>query len=85
MSPVRHTPKPKLLLDEGFPKRSLFSNLNSYCDVKHVAHDFHLAGATDEEVYAKACELGRILVVFNIKDFKPMVRPDGATIIGVGQ
>ena len=86
MSPVRRTPKPKLLLDEGFPPRSLFSNLNSYCDVKHIAHDFkNYAGSSDTAVYQKACELGRVLVVFNIKDFIRLVTPEGSSVIGVGQ
>lgn len=83
MSPVRRTSKPKLLLDEGFPPRKSFSTLNNYCDVKHISHDLGLGGATDLSVYEMANQLGRVMVTFNIKDFRPMVKADTMTVIGI--
>jgi hypothetical protein len=83
MSRARRTPKPKLLLDEGFRPRKSFSNLNGYCDVKHIAHDLNRSGATDSEVYAIATALGRIVVTHNPKDFKPQISAKTASVIGV--
>jgi predicted nuclease of predicted toxin-antitoxin system len=83
MSPTRRTPKPKLLLDEGFPPRKSFSMLNQYCDVKHISHDLGLNGATDEAVYDTANIQARIMITFNIKHFKPMITPDNMTVIGI--
>jgi len=83
VSPTRRKPKPKILLDEGFSPRKSFSKLNDYCDVKHIAQDFDLGGATDRAVYDIACQQDRLMIIFNIKDFKPMITPTSVTIIGV--
>jgi hypothetical protein len=83
MSPIRRTPKPKLLLDEGFRPRKSFSNLNGYCDVKHIAHDMNQSGATDAEVYAIATALGRIVVTHNPRDFNSQITATTASVIGV--
>ena len=83
MIPPRRAPKPKLLLDEGFPRRKTFARLNRYCDVKHIAHDIKLSGATDATVYQYACEHERIMVTFNDRHFKPLVSATTMTVIGV--
>jgi len=66
---ARRSPKPKLILDEGFPFRNSFKNLNNYFDIKHIKQDFKRSGITDEEVYNVAAAKKRILVTFNVKGF----------------
>ena len=83
MSPTRRTPKPKLLLDEGFRPRKSFSSLNGYCDVKHIAHDFGESGASDARVYAIATATNRIVVTHNPRHFKPQISSLTASVIGV--
>ncbi|MBI4948328.1 DUF5615 family PIN-like protein [Candidatus Berkelbacteria bacterium] len=81
---TRHHPKPKILLDESLPGRDKFPQLNSYCNCKHV-NEFSLNGATDPVVYDKAITEKRILVTFNIKDFKKLVidNSSGPSVIGL--
>jgi len=78
---VRHAPKPKLLLDEGLPPRSRFTTLNQYCNVRHIKHDYRLSGAIDSDVYKLARLEGRVLVTFNIRDFKPLLSEVGMSVI----
>lgn len=80
---VRRVEKPKLLLDEGMPPRRHLHNLNQYCDTRHIKQDFRLGGKSDELVYKVACEEERILVTFNIKDFRSLLQTGGASIIGL--
>jgi hypothetical protein len=62
----------KLLLDEGFPSRSYVPMLNQHFDVKHVKTDLRKRGLPDEQVYALAMQLKRLVVTYNAKDFKPL-------------
>lgn len=80
---VRHSPKCKILLDEGLAPRNKFKRLNSYFDVKHIALDLGKPGASDEEVYQIAFLQGRLLVTLNTKDFKNKVGPKMPTVIGI--
>lgn len=64
----------KLLLDEGLPPCSSFPNLNNLHDLKHIALDFDFGGASDNRVYKLAEKESRIIVVFNIKHFLPLVK-----------
>ncbi len=76
--------KHKLLLDENFPVRSYFPNLNSKHDVKHITADLNFASLPDPKVYKFAQKHGRIIVTYNIKDFAPLVENDTETgVIGV--
>jgi len=76
--------KHKLLLDENFPVRSYFPNLNRRYDIKHLTEDLNLASLPDNKVYKFAQETGRIIVTYNIKDFAPLVENDTrAGVIGV--
>jgi hypothetical protein len=75
----------KLLLDEGFPPRSYFPNLNQWFNVKHVKDDLRKIGLPDEEVYALAIQLKRLIVTYNAKDFRRMAGQSQDTgVIGVG-
>lgn len=82
MSPKFH--KHKLLLDEGlFPKKSL-PRINNRHDVKHIKHDFRRGGISDVEVYALAAKQKRIIVTYNSKDFKKLVKEGkNAGVVGV--
>lgn len=82
-SGVRRAPKPKLLLDEGFPPRRDLPKLNQYCDVKHIKLDLRREGAPDRDVYQLASAEGRIVVTFNIKDFKPRITKTKPSVIGL--
>src|SRR5260370_38189463 len=77
--------KHKLLLDEGFPPRSYFPQLNHRFDIKHVKDDLKKIGLPDTEVYALAVKLKRLIVTYNAKDFRSMAHKSQDTgVIGVG-
>jgi len=65
--------KHKLLLDENFPIRSYFPNLNKRHDIKHLTKDLNLASLSDTKVYKFAQKEERIIVTYNVKDFIPLV------------
>jgi hypothetical protein len=77
--------KHKLLLDEGFPPRSYFPNVNQRFDIKHVKDDLRKIGLSDEEVYALAVQLKRLIVTYNAKDFRRLAgNSQDTSVIGVG-
>jgi len=72
------------LLDENFPVRSYFPNLNRRYDVKHITKDLNIASLPDAKVYKLAQKSGRIIVTYNVKDFIPLIENDPkAGVIGV--
>jgi predicted nuclease of predicted toxin-antitoxin system len=74
----------KLLLDENFPVRTFFPKTNNLFDLKHITEDFKQVGLSDQEVYTLAIKHNRIIVTFNVKDFKPLALLSNKTgIIGV--
>lgn len=82
-SQVRHFPKAKLLLDEGLPKRNLFPRLNNFLNIRHIKNDLGFEGLKDKEVYQIANLQNRIIVTFNIKDFRPILKEGQLSIIGL--
>ena len=77
--------KHKLLLDEGFPPRSYFRNNNQRFDVKHVKDDLRKIKLPEEEVYALAVQMKRLIVTYNAKDFRRIAGNSQDTgVIGVG-
>ena len=78
--------KHKLLLDEGlFPRKSL-KRINSRYNIRHIKHDFHKGGITDREVYETAKKEKRIIITYNIGDFRKLAKESKNTgIIGVTQ
>ncbi len=80
---ARRAPKLKLLLDEGFPYRNSFKALNNYFNVRHIKQDFGLEGVPDEEVYKLASEEERLLITFNVRDFRPLIKQRRPTVIGI--
>lgn len=78
--------KHKLLLDEGLFKRQSLKRINSRYNIKHIKHDLHKGGVTDREVYTLACKEKRIIITYNINDFKKFARQSSDTgIIGIPQ
>ena len=73
----------KVLLDEALPPRQSFPKTNKVFDVKHIKHDLNLSGFADSIVYEIACELKRLIVTPNIKDFKRLLKGDKTGIIAV--
>lgn len=78
--------KHKLLLDEGiYPKKSL-RRINSRYNIKHIKHDLRKGGIKDKEVYEIACKQKRIIVTYNIDDFRQLaIHSKNTGIIGVTQ
>ena len=63
----------KLLLDEGLPPRNRFKILNSRHNLKHIKHDLGKSGISDEKVWELAIKDGRLVITYNVKDFKRLV------------
>jgi len=75
--------KHKLLLDENFPTRKDFPNLNRRFDVKHISADLNITGLPDPEIYTLARKLGRLVITRNIKDFRELALTSNDTgVIG---
>ena len=49
-----------------------FPKLNEHFDVKHISHDLHKPGVSDEEVYEIAVSQRRIIVTLNTDDFRKL-------------
>lgn len=74
----------KLILDENLPTRENFPLLNNRFDLKHIADDYKQGGLPDFKVYKLAQKEERLLVTYNIKDFKELAAISITTgIIGV--
>ncbi len=61
--------KSRLLLDEMFPRREKFPNLNNLHTVRHVIHDLKMAGAKDADVVKLASKNNMIIITKNVKDY----------------
>ena len=76
----------KLLLDEGLYPRNVLYRTNNRHNLKHIKHDLNKGGIPDKEVYKTAKKENRIIVTYNINDFKRIARQSNYTgIIGVTQ
>jgi Domain of unknown function (DUF5615) len=73
----------KLLLDEHLFHRRLYPLLNQRFDVKHIKEDLHQGGMADPALYELAVSQGRIILISNVKDFRPLLRDDAPGIIGI--
>lgn len=72
----------KLLLDEGLSLPNKYPNLNKNYNLKHIVIDFnHLRGKGDDLVYKTATKENLMMVVYNTKDYKPLIKKDGSSII----
>lgn len=76
--------KHKLLFDENILRRQMFPRLNELFDVKHIRDDLNNAELADPEVYTLEAKLKRLLVTYNIKDFRQLaLRSHKIGIIGI--
>ncbi len=73
----------KLLLDEMLPRRNKFPQLNNYHNVRHIVHDLHKGGVSDEQVMRIAKKHNRIIITKNVKDFRKLGEKHLVDIIGV--
>src|SRR4051812_4553429 len=76
---IRHS----LLLDEGLPRRESFPQLNNLHTLRHINHDLKKGGAKDYHIYKIAQEFGFMVVVFNTKDFKPLITENKPSVIAL--
>ena len=75
--------KHKLLLDEGLFKRQSLKRIDSRYDIKHIKHDLHKGGIKDNEVYEIAKKQGRIILTYNVEDFRTLAKQSTQTgVIG---
>src|SRR3989344_6424923 len=78
--------KHKLLLDEGLYPRKLFSRTNNRYNIRHIKHDFNKAGIEDRQIYEIAIKQKRIIVTYNVRDFRKLAKLSRHTgVIGVSQ
>lgn len=77
-----HT-KHRLLLDEGLPRKEVYPQANNYHNLRHIVHDINKEGAKDIEVYAIANSEQRMVVVFNTKDFRPLISLKSVSVISL--
>lgn len=83
MSLRKTTRKHKLLLDEGLPPRTNYSNLNNFHNVRHITHDYSFMGNSDDFVYKIAKKEQRMIMVLNTKDFKPLLKTNTPSVISL--
>ncbi len=71
----------KLLLDEMFPGRNNFPELNKIHNLKHVIHDFHIVNNQDQSVVNLAKKEKRILISRNEKHMIGLCKVAGVPLI----
>jgi predicted nuclease of predicted toxin-antitoxin system len=78
--------KHKLLLDEAIFRRQPLKCLNNRYNIKHIKHDLKKDGTDDQGVYDIARKQKRIIITYNINDYKKLVRQSNETgVIGITQ
>ena len=66
------------------PRRQIFPRLNELFDVKHIRDDLNSGGLSDPQVYQVAIKQRRLLVTYNVKDFKEIAAQSRESgVIGV--
>jgi hypothetical protein len=73
----------RLLLDEMLPAREKFPELNKFHNVRHIVHDFHKSGLTDDLVVSLAKKEKRIVVTKNSRHFLSLCMKHGVGLIGL--
>ncbi len=78
--------KHKLLFDEGLYPRKLLSRTNNRYSIRHIKHDLNKAGIKDRQIYEIAIKQKRIIVTYNVRDFRKLAKLSMHTgVIGVSQ
>jgi predicted nuclease of predicted toxin-antitoxin system len=78
--------KHRLLLDEGLFPRNVLHRTNNRHNLKHIKHEYNKSGLPDNDVYELAKKDKRIIVTYNIEDFRKLATQNKNTgVIGVTQ
>lgn len=77
--------KYKLLLDEGLSLAKSYPKLNNIYNLKHIVHDLNQSRIKDKPLYDLATKEGRILIVFNVKDFRHLIKRGCASVIALSE
>lgn len=72
----------KLLLDEGLHLPGSYPNLNNLHELLHVSQ-INLKGKKDEEIFKYAERKLHMVIVFNTKDFKKLIRSKSPSVISL--
>lgn len=81
MSSKKHK-RYKLLLDEGLHLPNCYPKLNSYHNIVHIVETRN-KGQSDVAVFNIAEKEERLSVVFNTKNFKPLISGDSGSVISL--
>ncbi len=79
---TRKSKKYKLLLDEGLHLPKSYPKTNQYYDLKHISQTKFRA-KPDADIYQLADNEKRFPVVFNTKDFKPLISKNRMSVIAL--
>lgn len=80
--PYRH----RLLLDEGLYLKRALPRTNIRHDIKHIKQDLNKGGIKDKDVYSVAVKNKRIIITYNIGDFKKLAKQSSNSgVIGISQ
>ena len=81
---LKKVKKFRLLLDAAFARPQVFARLSKKANISHVVWDFRKSGqVSDEEIYQLATTEKRFVVTINYSDFKKLIKPGRAGVIGV--
>lgn len=72
----------KLLVDEGLHLPISYPQLNNLHDLLHIAQTKH-RGKKDRDIFLIAEKEERIPIVFNTKDFKPLITQNSVSVIAL--
>lgn len=81
MSTKKHR-RYKLLLDEGLHLPYRYPELNKLHNISHVTQE-KLAGKSDLIIFGFCQKNNRLPVVFNTRDFKPMILTTTTSVISI--
>ena len=73
----------KLLLDEMFPTRKNFPEINKFHNLQHITHDIKKSGSKDQTVVKLAKKENRILISKNEKHMVDLCIKANVTLICV--
>lgn len=72
-----------LILDEGLPRKESFPLLNNLHTLNHINHDLKKGGTKDRIIYRLAIKQKALVIVFNTKDFKPLITTNTPSVISL--
>lgn len=79
---IKKPKKHKLLLDEGLHLPQSYPGTNRFYDLKHISQT-RFKAKPDVDIYYLANKENRFPVVFNTKDFKPLISKGKMSVIAL--